>query len=85
MAVDLTKLFRENVKIIRQASGDRTTTTANEDLFGKSSNSSSNSNSNNTKQHQTPSISREAKQIVTNITTLKNFLNDNKNTYIQPE
>lgn len=71
MAVDISKVFKANVKAIRMNQGDSTTNVLNEQLLSK-------------KKKEESNFIKECKNIVTNITILKEFLNENKKYYIQP-
>ncbi|CAF0907517.1 unnamed protein product [Brachionus calyciflorus] len=75
MAIDLSKVFKANVKAIRLSSGDDKTDILNEQLLKKNLDKN---------KRQKDNFSKEAKNIITNITILKKFLNENKRFYLQP-
>jgi syntaxin 18 len=83
MVVDISKIFRANIKAIRMNQPDDGSNSSlnaalNEQILLKSKNQK------NQQLKSRESISKEAKNITTNISILKNFLNENKSFYIQP-
>lgn len=82
MSVDISKIFKANVKALRISinEADDRTELLNEELFGKSKRKSEKAKAEN----QASSIAKESRQIIHNITVLRNFLSQNKKAYIQP-
>lgn len=84
MPVDISKVFKANVKAIRISltDADDKNELLNEELFGKSKRRIEKKK--NESENQLGSIAKELRSIIQNITVLKTFLTENKKAYIQP-
>lgn len=84
MSLDITKIFKANVKAIRitLTDSDDRNELLNEELLGSSKRKAVKNKT--SIDQQTSSIAKESRLVIQNITLLKQFLTDNKKEYIQP-
>jgi len=88
MTVDISRVFKANVKAIRVSLNDSTeikSDALNEQLLGRKINTKQEKKNADSEARKIASqVVREAKHIIQNVSILKNFLLENKKAYIQP-